>query len=976
MEANNTAFEASGKAARVMLGLGVLFALYLASLHSYPLFHSLAEVFSIVVASGVFMISWNTRRTLENNYLLLIGIAYVFVAGLDFVHVLAYEGMGVFLGYGTNLPTQLWIAARFMESLALFVAPFSFNRALRPGWAFFGSAAVFSFLIISIFYLRIFPDCFVDGVGLTPFKKTSEYVISCILMVAGVLLYRNRGELDASVLRWVLWSILLTIGSELSFTFYVSAYGLSNLIGHYLKILSFYCIYKAIIETGLSKPYNLLLRNLKQNEEALRKSEESVRLSEDRLRVTLRSIGDAVIATDAEGRITFMNPVAAGLTGWTEAEARGRMIEEVFRVVDERTREPAVGVVKTVLHGGGVVFLANDTSLLSRDGREIPIEDSAAPIVAGEGKTSGLVVVFHDVTEKRRNMLELHRSETRARLLAGIAGRLLVSAKPQRLINELCLDVMEYLDCSVFFSFLAQDSIGKLRLHAFAGISADEAGKIQSMDYADGVCGRAAAEGTSTVIEDVSRSPDPRTGLLKDFGIQAYACFPLMVDGKTIGTLSFGAKNRLHFSSQDIALMQAVGDQVATAMDKERLIVELQESRDNLERRVQERTAELLKASEALRDQASLLNMARDAIFVRDMTEVISFWNTGAEDIYGFTSAEAVGRKSHELLKTKFPEPLERIKEKVVRDGEWSGELRHTKAGGEEIFVESKWGVHTGRAGEPIGFLEINRDVTARKKAEEELMTYMTRLEVLNKELADFAFIASHDLQEPLRKIQTFGHMLTSKFQDALGPQGRDYLGRMIRSAGRMSDLLRSLLCYSRVGTGDLDYQPTDLVKIVIEVVSDLEVLIQRSNARVEIGPLPFLEADPSQMRQLFQNLIENSIKYCNEHEPPVVRISGTVSGETCRLCIIDNGIGFGQEFAGKIFEPFERLHGRNDKYGGTGMGLAICRKIVVRHCGDISVYSEEGKGTTFTVTLPRNQAGCKPGHWEQGAQRQLRSKW
>ena len=251
----------------LLLAILVFLGLYLTSLHHYLLFHSLAEIFSIVIACGIFMITWNSRRFLDNNYLLFIGIVFLFVGGLDLIHTLAYKGMGVFQGYETNLPTQLWIAARYMESISLFIAPLLFRRKLRVNFILLGFIMATSFLLMSIFYRDIFPICFVEGVGLTPFKKISEYIISLILLGSIVLLLRNRKEFDRSVLQWVIWSIILSIVSELAFTFYVDAYGLSNLIGHFFKIASFYLIYKAIIETGLTRPYTILFRNLKQSEE-------------------------------------------------------------------------------------------------------------------------------------------------------------------------------------------------------------------------------------------------------------------------------------------------------------------------------------------------------------------------------------------------------------------------------------------------------------------------------------------------------------------------------------------------------------------------------------------------------------------------------------------------------------------------------------------------------------------------------------
>jgi signal transduction histidine kinase len=247
----------------------LLLGLYVTSLYSYLLFHSIAEIFSIIIAGGVFAMAWNSRRVIANNYLLFLGIALLFIAFLDLIHTLAYKGMGVFPGYGANLPTQLWIAARYLQSLTFLAAPMFLHRRLKPGLVFLGYFLVTALLLLSIFYWQIFPDCFVEGRGLTAFKKNSEYLISVILLGAMGLLLQKKQEFDPGVLRLLVCAILLTIGSEMAFTFYLSVYGFSNLVGHLFKIMAFYCIYKAIIETGMVKPFDLLFRDLKLREEAL-----------------------------------------------------------------------------------------------------------------------------------------------------------------------------------------------------------------------------------------------------------------------------------------------------------------------------------------------------------------------------------------------------------------------------------------------------------------------------------------------------------------------------------------------------------------------------------------------------------------------------------------------------------------------------------------------------------------------------------
>ena len=222
------------------------------------------------------MVAWNSRRFMENDYILFIGIAYLFVGAIDTLHTLAYKGMGVFPGYATNLPTQLWIATRYTESLSLLIAPFFVDRKLKTDFVFISYVAGVALVLSSIFYWSIFPDCFIEGVGLTPFKKISEYIIALILLASIALLIRKHVAFDRGVLQLLIVSLIVTIGSELAFTFYAHAYGLPNMIGHFLKIMSFVLIYKAIIQTGLVNPYNLLFRNLKQSEGKLRKARDGL----------------------------------------------------------------------------------------------------------------------------------------------------------------------------------------------------------------------------------------------------------------------------------------------------------------------------------------------------------------------------------------------------------------------------------------------------------------------------------------------------------------------------------------------------------------------------------------------------------------------------------------------------------------------------------------------------------------------------
>jgi signal transduction histidine kinase len=246
----------------------------------------------------------------------------------------------------------------------------------------------------------------------------------------------------------------------------------------------------------------------------------------------------------------------------------------------------------------------------------------------------------------------------------------------------------------------------------------------------------------------------------------------------------------------------------------------------------------------------------------------------------------------------------------------------------------------------------------ARKKTALALEIYNRKLEASNRELEEFAYVASHDLQEPLRKIMAFGDRLRSKYSVVLGDVGQDYLLRMQNAATRMQTLITDLLNLSRISTRGHPFEPIDLTAIVAGVVKDLEITIEQIGGRIEVDPLPTIAADPLQMRQLFQNLISNGLKFRQADRAPILSIHSKVEASEdaayprYSLFVIDNGIGFDEKYAERIFQPFQRLHGFQ-QYEGTGMGLAICRRIVERHGGTIQAKGEPGMGATFIISLP-----------------------
>ena len=246
--------------------------------YSYLLFHIFAEFFSIIIAGVIFVITWNSRDKLDNGYLLFIGISFFFVGSIDLLHAIAYKGMNIFIGYDANLPTQMWIAARYLEAASLLIAPVMLTRRVDTRITLFVFVAVTSSLILLLF-TNNFPDCYIEGLGLTSFKIASEYIICLILAASGFLLSKKKEYFQKEVLYLLYGSIVSIILAELAFTSYISVYGPANYLGHILKIIAFALIYRAIVVTGLEEPFELLFRNLSQSEKRYRALFENIKES-------------------------------------------------------------------------------------------------------------------------------------------------------------------------------------------------------------------------------------------------------------------------------------------------------------------------------------------------------------------------------------------------------------------------------------------------------------------------------------------------------------------------------------------------------------------------------------------------------------------------------------------------------------------------------------------------------------------------
>ncbi len=400
------------------------------------------------------------------------------------------------------------------------------------------------------------------------------------------------------------------------------------------------------------------------------------------------------------------------------------------------------------------------------------------------------------------------------------------------------------------------------------------------------------------------------------------------------------------------------------------------------------------KAEKTLQRQAKLIDLSFDAIIVAQLDGDIESWNRGAEELYGYAESEAIGHPIYKLLSTVSSPSWYKIKAKLRQGGIWEGELQQRTKHGQTVIVSSRIQVIEDEG--TVMLFETNRDITRRKRIEEhnknlleeeqqfseelsatneelqatteelrtsneeqmnaqiELRDLINELKISNRELEQFAYVASHDLQEPLRMVSSFTQLLEKRYKGRLDDDADDYIGFIVEGAKRMKDLIDDLLIYSRLKTENRPFEIVIMEVALDDVLINLKAPIKEENANITYDNLPSIDCDPIQMHQLLQNLITNAIKFHGE-ESPQIHISASQLENEWLFSVSDNGIGIDPRHHEQIFSIFKRLHTRKE-YEGTGIGLSICKRIVEKHGGHIWVESELGKGTTFYFTMPFKQ--------------------
>jgi PAS domain S-box-containing protein len=819
----------------------------------------------------------------------------------------------------------------------------------------------------------------------------------------------------------------------------------------------------------------------------LKQAEEAIRNSEAKYRELVQSANSVIIRWKKDGTIVFFNEYAQSLFGYSADEVIGKNVG-ILVPETESTGQDLTGLAQDIVnHPENYVNNVNEN--VCHNGRRIWMAWTNKPILDTNGQVVEILAVGTDITNLKEAEDKIREVATRFEILSDTASKLLENKNPQQIVNSLCSRVMEHLDCHVFINYLVDEQAHRLHLNASGGLPKKTAGDIEWLDFGQAICGRVAQEGKRIVAENIQESCDARADIVRSFGIKAYACHPIMTQGKVIGTLSFGTRSRTSYDADDLAMMKTVTDQVASAMERKRVEDALKKSHDELEMRVEERTKELTeeiaerkKAEDALRSVSlysrSLLEASLDPLltisaegkitdvneatikvtgierrqligtdfsdyftepdkakigyqqvfaqgFVTDYPLTVRHRNGRLTDVlYNATvyknqegkvqgifaaardvtvqkqasqyarslieasldplvtisakgkitdvneaTVKVTGVPREKLIGTDFsdyftePQKAENGYHQVFDRGyvtDYPLTIRHQDGHLTDVLYNAT--VYNDTHGNVAGVFAAARDITEKKIIEAELEKHRRNLEDLvkqrtdalvrsNKDLEQFAYVASHDLQEPLRAVGGFVSLLHHQLENNLNEKTKEYMDFAMDGVARMQNLINGLLEYSRIDTRGKPPQKTDSKKLLQEALLDLQTSIKESGALIIDGVLPIVNIDPLQLKQLFANLISNAIKFRGDRTPEI-HITAVRQDNIWQFAVKDNGIGIEPQYAERIFLIFQRLHTRK-KYPGTGIGLSLCKKIVERHGGKIWVESEPGHGSTFYFTIP-----------------------
>lgn len=689
------------------------------------------------------------------------------------------------------------------------------------------------------------------------------------------------------------------------------------------------------------------------------RSQSELRQSNMILKSVFSSLNEAVLLIDPSSqKIIDCNKAAEKIFGYSKADLENREMR-ILHVNEEmyvRFTEESNESLKTKGFYEGEFHLR-------RRNREIFIsEHYINPLYDENGKLTLIISVIRDITERKKAEGQIYNQKYRAEALAGISQKL----------NEVTLDYQSVLEVAVRHTAeligdacvirLTSDDKNWITPVAFYHADQDKITLLQKIFESEtqaiheGFAGFVIRTGMPILIPSVTKeklvsaSHKEYFPYSENYRTFSFLMVPLRVENQLIGTMDISRDEPGHpFTLDDQLFLQNIADRVALAIFNARLY------KNNLhEIAVRKQTEIILRQKEEQLAEAQKLthlgsyqyNIGKDKLNFSDELFRIFGWEPSGESPSIEDVSKRVHREDIELFQKTLNLP---INGNVSYEVEYrlmfpDGTQKHVLCKSKPVINES---------GNLVEVLGAVLDITERKKAEEELKQTLAELERSNKDLEQFAYVASHDLQEPLRMVSNFTQLFARRYRNKLDSNADEFIEFIVEGAIRMQHLIRDLLLYSRLSSRSRTFEMVDFKSVLDKVLSSLKLFIEENQATISYGTLPVLVGDQTQIEQLFLNLITNAIKFHN-HEKPVVKVSCSIQNNDWLFSVQDNGIGIEPEYHDRIFVIFQRLHERSE-YPGTGIGLAICKKVVEHHGGRIWVDSEQGKGSTFYFTIPEH---------------------